>query len=186
MQVQTNVFYGGVLVAAAVAVCLCLGSPTPAMADDATIVTSFDGVGPGQLKDFEHEEDPDLPHKGWAFVTITNNSPVNWTDFHVQIFEVNPSWSVENIDIVNYDPYKPTTDRSPFTYLVDNVVVGSTLDYYFASDPILPGQTGTFNFYTDNTTDNRPFFGIAMYPTPEPATMALLGIGSLLLLRRRR
>ena len=60
------------------------------------------------------------------------------------------------------------------------------MDYYFASDPILPGQTRTFDFYTDNTTDNRPFFGIMMYPTPEPATMGLLGIGSLLLLRRRR
>ncbi|HBO45437.1 MAG TPA: hypothetical protein DD670_16200 [Planctomycetaceae bacterium] len=95
---------------------------------------------------------------------------------------------VSNVAIVDVDPYKPTTSQIPFSYMVDNVAVGATLDYSF-TNPVTPGQMVTFQFYTDNTTD-KVNFCLAMCPTPvpEPATLGLLGAGllSIMLIRRRK
>jgi hypothetical protein len=45
-----------------------------------------------------------------------------------------------------------------------------------------------FRVYTDNTKDRVSFFGLILYPTPvpEPATLALLGLGGVALLLRKR
>jgi hypothetical protein len=132
---------------------------------------------------FGHE-DAD-PFKGWVNVTVTNSGTVPWGDFHFQIV----GQDADLVDIVTASPNQPRSDRSPFTWVVDNAnPVGSTLDYYFYTDPVSTGNSATFQFYTDNSA-HLPYFGLMMYPTPvpEPGTLALLafGLGSLLLIRRR-
>ena len=167
---------------------VCLISTS--FADDMTIpgIIEFDGVGVGVAQQFEHE-DADA-WKGWAAVSVKNTGTEAWGDFHFQIFQVTAE-TVENVHFTIDTPYEPTSSQTLDAIdgiLVDNVVVGATLDLYFYGDPILPGETATFTAYTDNTTDNVSFFGMAMYPTPvpEPATMALFGFGALALFKRKK
>jgi hypothetical protein len=152
-------------------------------ADNVTINQDFDDMAEITVT----HEDVD-PFKGYAYVTVSNSGSVAWGDFHFEIVSYMGS-DVSNVEIVDVDPFKPTTDRSPFTYAVDNVSVGSKLDYYFYGDPVGNGETATFTFYTDNTT-NHANFGLLMFPTPvpEPATLSLLGLGlgAMLLIRRRK
>lgn len=154
------------------------------LADDATIneaISTMAGIT------VEHEDA--YPFKGLVSVTVTNNTGIDWGDFHFEIMEV-PGWpSVENVDILTLPvPTSSQTLSSP--PVVDNVVVGSTLDYYFYSDPVGNGQSVSFTFETDNTTSMVPVFGLLMYPTPvpEPGTISLiaLGLGTMLLARRRK
>jgi len=156
-----------------------------ASADDAYIgnVTpvEFADVGSGALQEFIHQ-DAD-PWKGFAYVTVKNTGTQEWGDFHFQIsgpydvyFTVTP-------------PYEPVSSQSPLTWAVNNPGnAPATLDLYFYNDPVLPGEIATFIIYTDNTANQNAFFGLCMYPTPvpEPATLALLGLGALLVRRNRR
>jgi len=165
--------------------------PLPAAAHDETLPdTDFSGVGTGYKVDFQHDDED--PFKGWVSITVTNKSTIDWTDFHVEIFQVSGQGAVDNVHFLegtyesqNVDPkYSLSTN---YTWDIDNDVVGATLDYYFPSAVIAPDAQATFQFYTDNS-DQVDIFGMAMYPTPEPATAAvvLLGGAGLLFRRRRR
>lgn len=149
-----------------------------ALADDAFITTTFDDFI-GQQYDHEDED----PFKGYLYVNVTNNTSEAWTDFHFQI--INIGFDVSNVDFIVTPPYEPTSSQSPLTWSVDNVVVGATLDLYFCSDPVLVGDSASFTVYTDNTVGKKRF-GVLIYPTPEPATIGLLGLGALALLRKRK
>jgi hypothetical protein len=160
---------------------------SPARAHDAFIVTDFSDF---TAQEYEHTDA--APFKGVVDVTVTNTGTVAWADFHFEIFEV-PGWgSVENVDfvteIIGLDDYRPRKDDALVNFVVDNDAVGATLDLYFAGDLVLPGETVNFKVYTDNTTDSVPLFGLIIYPTPipEPATMALVGLGALALLAWRK
>jgi len=50
----------------------------------------------------------------------------------------------------------------------------STLDLYFYSDPVAPGETATFTVYTDNTAVPNAWFGVCYWPTPVPEPTGLL------------
>lgn len=171
-----------------IALCfLGFAAASPARADDVDIVTDF-----GDFTAQEYQHDDDEPYKGWVDVTVTNTGTVAWADFHFEIFEV-PGWgSVENVhfitEIVGLDDYRPRKDGALVDFVLDNDVVGATLDLTFVGDQVLPTDTVNFRVYTDNTADNVPLFGLIIYPTPipEPATMALVGLGVLALLVRRK
>jgi hypothetical protein len=123
------------------------------------------------------------PWKGLATFTVTNNTGNIWTDFHFQI--TGAELDATLVEIV--DPPTPTSTQSPFTYVIGETVDGfATIDYYFADDPVLPGQGATFTFYTDNQAAQNAWFGFCMYPTPEPATALLLSLGGVFVIRRRR
>ena len=170
-----------------------LGVCSIVRADDADLGTwDIDGTGVGVLLEFEHN-DAD-PHKGNAFVYVTNTGNEAWGDFHFEIYDpYGGSQDISNVHFLDAfmtdhdgNPgFNPTSTQSPLTWTIDNVSVGAKMDLFFYSDPVLPGNSATFNVYTDNI-DELSFFGLMIYPTPvpEPATICLLGLG-LLALRKK-
>jgi hypothetical protein len=176
--------------AALAALVVLAGHVPKAWAHDAFITASFDGVGSSVAQMFEHEEDE--PFKGYAYISLTNTGTEPWGDLHLQIFQVPGFGSIVNVDFIVDSPYQPySIPPRSMTWVVDNDyydgTYGATLDLYFYDDPVLPGGQAQFVVYTDNTTDQVPFFGLLVYPTPipEPATLLLLAAGSLLLISRR-
>lgn len=144
----------------------------PALAHDESYVLSMQLGGEENLG---HSDES--PFKGWANFEVTNTGSEAWGDFHFEITGV----GVDNVDFTNY-----SSSQSLDWVDIDNVVVGATLDMYFYNDPVGPGETATFSVYTDNQ-DELSFFGLCVYPTPvpEPATLAILSIGALLLRKRK-
>ena len=146
------------------------------------------------------EHDPEqYPWKGTFTLTANNTGTEAWGEFYFAIF----------------DPQDPTADtfasvffdtddgESNFYPLMDGMVVpaadfdiytnqwgNSELQIRFWDDLIEPGEDVTFVVYTDNTTDSHSFFGVQAWPgpIPEPATVALLGLGAvgLTAFRKRR
>jgi hypothetical protein len=163
----------------------------PVSAHDGSISLTFDDTGAVIAQTNIHYEpdntDP-LQHKGWAVVTVTNTGNAAWGDMHFQVVGMNVS-SVDWMSGGLLDPtYKLNSVPKPMTFVIDNVNPQATLDMYFYANPVLPGQTATFSAYTDNTSQMLPFFGLMVYPTPvpEPATLAMLGLGGLMFFRKRR
>ena len=168
---------------------LALAVPSAARADDAYWSGAIDGVGQGFAADVVHH---DLdPFKGWLNVTVSNTGTQPWGDFHFGIYDPIGGQDISNVgflDSTTVPPgFDPTSTQSPLTWTINNVVVGATMDLYFYSDPVLPGETATFSVYTSNP-DHLSFFGVMIYPTPvpEPVSIIMLGLGGLLLHRRRR
>jgi hypothetical protein len=145
----------------------------PAWGHDMNVIADFSCTGAGVCEQTSTHEDAD-PWKGWANITVTNTGTEAWGDFHFEIFQV-----TDPIDNVFFDvasPNEPTSSQSGLTWSPGG---GHTLDLFFYGDAVLPTETATFSVYTDNTTDQVSFFGLAFYPTPipEPGTFGLLAAG---------
>ena len=157
-------------------------------ADDMSIIADIAGVGAGVSQDYTHE-DAD-PFKGSANVTVTNTGTEAWGDFHFGFYDPIGGQDISNLAFLDASMggIDPISSQASTTWVINNLVVGATLDLYFYSDPVLPGQTATFSVYTDNTTDMLPWFGMMIYPTPvpEPTTVLLLGMGSILMLKKKK
>jgi hypothetical protein len=128
--------------------------------------------------------DSDPRFNVWA--SLTNDSGSPWDSFSVTITPAD-GFTLENLTpkpvptSMGYDDYLPvaTVDvaTNTITYSGGIVPVGAELQvlYYF---DIMTGNTPQFLTTTS--------YHIAVGSAPEPASLALLGIGAALLLRRRR
>jgi hypothetical protein len=130
-----------------------------------------------------HDDAPDW--KGWATLTVTNSMAEDWGDFHFAIYEP-----------MTYNVIFPTSATMVMLDSANNPYAGYSyahngtqmLDFTFYGNPVNPGETVTFKVYTDNTASMNTWFGLLAYPTPipEPATLALLGLGAMSVIRRKR
>jgi hypothetical protein len=167
---------------------VALAVSSAARADDAYWSGGIGGVGQGFTVDVVHNDGGLF--KGWLNITATNTGTQPWGDFHFGIYDPIGGQDISNVgflDSTTVPPgFDPTSTQSPLTWTINNVVVGATMDLYFYDDPVLGGETATFSVYTSNP-DHLSFFGVMIYPTPvpEPASLLMLGLGGLLLLRRR-
>ena len=160
----------------------------------ATPVFAHDGSWTESLTDWDPitlgHDDYD-PWKGTATLTVTNSMTEQWGDFHFAIYEItNPGsvifttgGTIEMLDNLG-NPYAGGLGVG-YNY---NITTSQTLDFTFYSNPVNSGQTVTFKVYTDNTSMQNDWFGLTVYPTPipEPATITLLGLGVLSVMRKRR
>lgn len=118
-------------------------------------------------------------------IEIGLNTP--WTGWHEVILTADWKWG----QVLNFSSPDGITGLNPN-------VVGNTAE--FAFDALYPGTKINIRkelIYLGNVQDLFPSFGgppvpnaskilVQEYPTPEPATMSLLALGALAVLRRRR
>jgi hypothetical protein len=124
--------------------------------------------------------DTELDPTIWVRNTVLNDGeidPLVWSDFHINIYmnktftildaATLPDWTVSNIT-------QPTVQGSQWVGTVD----------YLAGTPVNLGDLGQFDVQLSFLGSIS--FTLELIPTPEPSTLLLVGLGGLLMLRRRR
>lgn len=147
------------------------------------IPVSLDPAGPVWKKDFTGPNGGPFSYPALSpplyvseHLIVAGNIP--WTDWHEDVLDPNWTWA-NPLLLVNGLPAPGLTVAGVGT---------SSLSFFF--NPVAPGSTIDIRKeLVYNGLPGTAFIGtlpIIQYPTPEPATLGLLAIGSLAALRRRR
>jgi len=114
--------------------------------------------------------------------TIQNVGTEPWYDWHEDLLNNG------QLGVVWDAVTQVTVNGNPITF--NEVLVGNSLSIDTFSQPVLPGDI--FVIEKDLRTTSKviapdtTLFQVLEYPTPEPASAALLGIGSIVLMGKRR
>lgn len=105
---------------------------------------------------------------------VTNNTPYDWTDYHLEFWEVSGEDFVNPLTGIDFD----NGSRVPKKFNASGTNADRSASIY--SDGLLaPGETNTF--WIEFKTEMPLTFGIRQVattaPIPEPTTMLLLGAG---------
>ena len=141
---------------------------------------------PGHLQgDFTTDGDPTVR----ILEDITNDTSFDWTDYHITI-GMTQSFSILGTGLATPDAGWTVSIVAPVAgYLpnTNNTVSGyvGTINYYqSAGNPVAMGDDGLFGFKISFTGSTN--FTTEQIPTPEPATIILLGLGAVSVIKRRR
>jgi hypothetical protein len=166
------------------------GTPANGWLVDSTagaIPVILDPLGPAWGKSFTGPNGGPFSYNPFAgplpvteLLVVAPNSP-SWTDWHEEVLDPSgqTTWSWANPTmLVNGLPAPGLTTS----------LSGNSVSFFF--NPIFPGDTVTIrkDLVLNNPNPGQLFTGtlaIHEFPTPEPASMALLGLGSAFMLRRR-
>ncbi len=111
--------------------------------------------------------------------TILNVGDEPWTDWHEIILDPPAGLPQSNWAAVG----GLSVNGSAITF--DMTGLGTpTLDLFNFSSPVLPGDILVIEKFAEVYPTSGPMLRIEEYPTPEPASAALIGLGSLMLVRR--
>ncbi len=119
--------------------------------------------------------------------SVDNYTDFIWTDYHITVGMDKPFTiiSVMAPGDWTYSPIPPISSVAGPLPSHENPGDGqiANVDFY-AGTPIEPGQSGIFGVVLQFTGSVN--FCTEQYPTPEPATLGMLGLGALVLRRKRR
>ena len=127
-----------------------------------------------------HHEDAD-EYGGWVNINVTNTGTESWGDFHIFLFGI-PNYDITTMSFEDTEVSFTPSSSQDATWAIgtDTATGAATIDFFFYDDPVLSGESATFNAYTNNP-DLLDYFGVAAYPTPVPlpgaAWLILTGLG---------
>jgi hypothetical protein len=121
---------------------------------------------------------------------IDNDTTFAWTDYHITIGMNNPTFAISSISGLVMPVGWTAVVTAPVPGNMPNGggpgYVG-IIDYFIgAGSPVAINGSADFGFKISFSGSTNTVFSTEQIPTPEPATIGLLGLGAMALLRRRK